>query len=242
MSDTATHQKNTYCVEVFPRQESGTSAMRRARRANQIPAVVYGGSKPVENIYIDRHHLNKAIEHPAFHSHLIDLSMHGQAQKVVLKHLQMHPCSERVYHVDFMRVSATTRLTMEVPLAFVGADVMPGSKEGGQLEHNMTSISVNCLPADLPMSIAVDVSGMHLGDTLHLSELMLPKGVALTIDISGDHDHPVCSVHKVFEQIIEEEVQDEGSEDDTKADDKGEASGDDKSSDEASSASDDSQS
>jgi large subunit ribosomal protein L25 len=207
ITSTTSSEKSKACtLEVFFREGFGTKFAKKARRQDQIPAVVYGDKKPVEAVFAKRHQVNKAIENPSFHSHFIDLMVSGKIQKVILKDLQMDPCGIHVQHMDFMRISEKTRLTMDVALHFVGVEDMPGATEDGQLETSMVTVSVQCLPADLPDAIEVDVSGMHLGDVIHLSKLSLPKGVTLTQDISGDHDHAVCAVHKVKEQAVEEEL------------------------------------
>jgi large subunit ribosomal protein L25 len=125
---------------------------------------------------------------------------------VILKDVQRDPAKPRIAHVDFLRVRADQKLNMNVPLHFKGAENAPGTKEGGVFSHLMNDVEVSCLPANLPEYIEVDISDMALNQTLHLSDLKLPKGVELVAFAHGqeEHDHPVVSIH--IPRIIEEEV------------------------------------
>lgn len=176
----------------------GKGASRRLRRLEaRIPAVIYGGEAAAQSISIELRELSKALENEAFYSHVLTISVDGKAQKVVLKALQRHPVKSMPIHADFLRVDATHKLTMRVPLHFTNQDTCVGvKKEGGEIAHMLNDVEVSCLPKDLPEFIEVDMANVALGTTLHLSDLVLPKGVEVPVLALGhDHDQPVANVH-----------------------------------------------
>jgi len=132
----------------------------------------------------------------AFHSALVQLHVGDDLQRAVLRDVQMHPYKQQIMHLDFQRVSRTDTITMTVPLHFKGEETSPGVKvENGVMTHNMTSLDVTCLGSDLPEYIEVDVSELSIGDAVHLSQVALPKDVALSSSYSdGDMELPVASV------------------------------------------------
>ena len=117
-------------------------------------------------------------------------------QACVLRDVQRHPATERVQHVDFLRVREDLPVHMNVPLRFVNEEQCAGVKlDGGRLAHNLIEIEVSCLPRHLPEFIEVDVAEMHVGQSLHLSDLELPEGVSIVaLGLGADHDMPVISV------------------------------------------------
>ena len=187
----------TFELKAEPRSDVGKGASRRLRRAGKVPAIVYGAHRDPEPIVVDEHELARQLEHEAFYSHILVLRFaDGREERVVLKDIQRHPWKPRVLHLDFQRVSETEAIRMHVPLHFVGEDVAPGVKQGGLLTHELIEVEVECLPKDLPEYIEVDVSGLGLGEALHLSDLKLPEGVRLVELMRGpEHDVAVVSIH-----------------------------------------------
>ena len=187
----------TFELKAEPRSDVGKGASRRLRRAGKVPAIVYGAHRDPEPIVVDEHELARQLEHEAFYSHILVLRFDdGREERVVLKDIQRHPWKPRVLHLDFQRVSETEAIRMHVPLHFVGEDVAPGVKQGGLLTHELIEVEVECLPKDLPEYIEVDVSGLGLGEALHLSDLRLPDGVQLVELLRGpEHDVAVVSIH-----------------------------------------------
>jgi len=182
------------------RIETGKGAMRRLRRTGWVPGVLYGGGGDAENITLRLNELRKQIENEAFFSHILTVSLDGAKTQVVIKDMQRHPANYEVTHVDFMRVRATEELTMRVPLHFANEEEAPGHKAGGVFSHLFNDVEISCLPANLPEYIEVDVGAMELGDSLHLSNLTLPQGVSLTVDVSDhDHDHTMVSLQMPME-------------------------------------------
>jgi large subunit ribosomal protein L25 len=188
------------------RNDIGRGASRRLRQANKVPAVMYGAGEAAVSVILDHNKTMQALSHEAFYSHILTLKMGQKNEKVILKAIQRHPVKPRIQHIDFLRVKADQKLHMQVPLHFIGEENAPGVKDGGVFSHIMSGVEVSCLPADLPEFIEVDLSGMELNQTLHLTELKLPKGVELVALAHGaeGHDLPVVSIH--VPRVIEEEV------------------------------------
>ena len=126
----------------------------------------------------------------------------------MLRDLQRHPSKPFVQHMDLQRVSESEKLRMHVPLHFLGEDIAPGVKAGGMVSHEIIEVEVECLPKDLPEYIEVDISGMDVGDSLHLSDLAIPGGVDLLELARGEgHDLGVVSIHaKRGTEEVEEEA------------------------------------
>ena len=181
------------------RDDLGKGASRRLRRLEgKVPAIVYGGKKKPASIMLSQKELSKQLESEAFFSHIIELSIDGKSENVILKDLQRHPSKGFTMHADFQRVSKTTKLHTSVPLHFLNEETAKGVKlQGGKIVHNMVQLEVTCLPADLPEFIEVDVADLELGNSLHISDLKLPKGVeSVELSHGADHDQPVVSINK----------------------------------------------
>ena len=164
----------------FERSKQGTGASRRLRNSGRTPGIVYGGAatEPLA-IELDHNALWHAIKKEAFHASVLDMELAGKEHKVLLRDVQMHPFKQLILHIDFQRVDATTKLHMKVPLHFSGDDQSPAVKTDGCIaNHVMTELEVLCLPTDLPEFIAVDLSTLKKGKSLHVSDLVLPKGVS----------------------------------------------------------------
>jgi len=162
----------------FERSKQGTGASRRLRNSGKTPGIVYGGSGEPKLVELDHNALWHALKKEAFHASILDMELNGQTSKVLLRDYQMHPFKQLVLHVDFQRVEANTMLHMKVPLHFSGEENSPAVKNDKCLvNHVVNEIEVNCLPADLPEFIAVDLSKLESGKSLHLNDISLPKGV-----------------------------------------------------------------
>jgi len=162
----------------FERSKQGTGASRRLRITGRTPGIVYGGAVEPQQIEIDHNALWHALKKEAFHSTVLDMEMGGTDHKVLLRDVQMHPFKQLILHIDFQRVDANTKLHMKVPLHYSGDENSPAIKtEGCIANHVVTEIEVLCLPADLPEFIAVDLSGLKKGASLHLADIVMPKGV-----------------------------------------------------------------
>lgn len=197
------------------RDLAGKSAARAARRNGDVPAVVYGGVADPLSIVLDHNEVLKHLEHEAVYSHILDLNVGGKAEKVVLKDVQRHPAKAQVLHMDFMRVDETHALKVHVPLHFINESTCVGVKAGGVVTHGMVDVEVSCLPSALPEFIEVDLTALNIGDSLHLTDLVLPEGVEiLALAQAGDHDHAVAQVMKTKAVSEDDVVEGEAAEDD----------------------------
>lgn len=188
------------------RSDLGKGATRRLRKTNKVPAVVYGaGSEPV-SITLEHNELMHSTENEAFFSHILSLSIDGKKEKVIIKDLQRHPSRPILMHADFIRVSMKDKLKVNVPLHFIGEDDAPGAKQGGVVTHDHVDIEIECLPKDLPEFIEVDLSDLDIGDSLHLSDIVLPKGLSIVaLAQGGDHDLQVVSIQANRAALADEE-------------------------------------
>ena len=196
----------TFELNAEVRTDAGKGASRRLRHTGKIPAIIYGGGKDPVSLTMDHGKLAHALENEAFYSHILTINVDGKGEKAVLRDLQRHPSKPTVMHADFQRVSETEKIHMNVPLHFTNEDIAVGVKdEGGLISHNATDVEVSCLAKDLPEYLTVDVAGLELGNSLHLSDIALPEGVEL-IQLSHDHDLAVVTIHKPRAAAVEEEV------------------------------------
>ena len=174
----------------FERALQGTGASRRLRITGRTPGIVYGGAAQPHLIELDHNALWHALKKEAFHATVLDMEIDGKESKVLLRDVQMHPFKQLVLHIDFQRVDATTRLHMKVPLHYSGDENSPAVKTDGCIaNHVITELDVLCLPSDLPEFIAVDLSNLKKGASLHLADIALPKGVSAVTH--GGNKNPV---------------------------------------------------
>lgn len=190
------------------RNDLGKGASRRLRRrADEVPAIVYGGTREPQAISLSHNELSRALQNEAFYSHIITLTVDGVAEDVILKDLQRHPAKPVLLHADFQRVNRATKLHMRVPLHFINEDTAIGVKQqGGTVFHSLADLEVLCLPGDLPEYIEVDLAELQLDQILHISDLRLPAGVeSVALAQGADHDLPVVAIHRARGSVSETE-------------------------------------
>ena len=162
----------------FERAKQGTGASRRLRNTGRTPGIVYGGNGQPQLIELDHNALWHALKKEVFHSSILDMELNGQSAQVLLRDVQYHPFKQLVLHIDFQRVDANTKMHKKVPIHYSGEENSPAVKADACLiNHVVTELEISCLPADLPEFIAVDLSGLKKGSSLHLNDISLPKGV-----------------------------------------------------------------
>ena len=172
----------------------GSGASRRLRRAGKVPGIIYGGDAAPQAIELDHNDLLLDMKKEAFHASILVISVDGKKQQALLRDTQMHAYKPQILHVDFQRVSATEELHIMVPLHFINEDTAPGVKlSGGLVNHVLNEVDVECLPKDLPEFIEVDVGALEVGESIHLTELRLPKGVKLTHEDDNSLDVGIVS-------------------------------------------------
>ncbi|MGZ4982358.1 MAG: 50S ribosomal protein L25/general stress protein Ctc [Methylobacter sp.] len=177
------------------RGQSGKSAAKRARRTGNVPAVIYGGHGEPQMLLLSHNEVIKHLAHEAVYSHVLDINVDGKTEKAVLKGVQRHPAKFQVLHMDFLRVTMSEALKVHVPLHFVNEQASVGGKKGGIVAHAMIDVEVSCLPTALPDYIEVDLAGLDIGESVHLSDIVLPAGIEIVALAQGpEHDHPVASM------------------------------------------------
>ncbi len=179
------------------REDMGKGASRRLRRlADQVPAIIYGAGKDAQPLTLVRKDFEKALENEAFYSQVVTINVAGSAEKAILKDLQRHPAKDRVMHADFLRIDEKVAIKVHVPLHFINEETCVGVKmEGGIIQHQVTDIEIQCLPADIPSYLEVDMLEISVGDIVHLSDISLPEGVtSVALALGEDHDLAVASV------------------------------------------------
>ncbi len=183
-------------LDAESRTDEGKGASRRLRREGMVPAVIYGADQDPQSIKLKHSEVMKRLDHEAFYSHILTVSIDGKPSKAVLRDMQRHPAKPVIMHMDFMRVDESKPIRVNVPLHFVGADVSPGTKAGGLLTHDVVEVALEVLPKHLPEYIEVDVSALDIGDSVHLTDLVLPESASLVELARGEgHDLAIAAVH-----------------------------------------------
>jgi len=196
-------------VIAFPRTEQGSGASRRLRNAGQTPGIIYGGASTPVNIKLDHNALYHALKKETFHSSILDMEIEGKTEQVLLRDFQMHAFKPLVMHVDFQRVDAKQKIHVKVPLHFVNAEIAPAVKlSSAVVSHVMSELEITCLPKDLPEFIEVDLANLEAGNTIHLSDLKLPQGVAAVLH--GAQEDPTIATATIPAGKVEAEGEGEG--------------------------------
>ncbi|KND55833.1 LSU ribosomal protein L25p [Candidatus Paraburkholderia kirkii] len=175
-------------VVAFERSKQGTGASRRLRNSGKTPGIVYGGETDVQLVELDHNALWHALKKEVFHSSILDLEVAGKSQQVLLRDVQYHPFKQLVLHVDFQRVDAKKKLHTKVPLHFMNQETNPAVKlSGAVITHVVTELEVECLPADLPEFLEIDLAKIEAGQTMHAKDIPLPQGVSLTVAVEAEN-------------------------------------------------------
>lgn len=184
-------------INTETRTDMGKGASRRLRHEEKMPAIIYGGSKKPVSLTILTKNIRAHLGDELFFSQVLELSIDGKkTEKVVLRDIQYHPYKVDPMHVDFQRVSAKQKMHFHVALHFTGEEAAPGAKHGGLVSHVLHEVEVECLAKNIPEYIEVDMSSMDMGDSLHLTDLVLPKGVELlALKHDEDHNEVVVAIH-----------------------------------------------
>ncbi len=181
-------------LDASVRTDLGKGASRRLRREDKLPGIIYGGEEAPVSITLDHNKVNNSADFEAFYSHVLEINLDGKVVEVLVKDMQRHPCKPKITHIDFQRVIAGQDVHTNVPLHFVNEEKSAAVKAGGIAEHHVTEIEVTCLPKNLPEFIEVDMAGVEMGQTLHLSDLTLPAGVSSVELAKNDEAHDLAVV------------------------------------------------
>jgi large subunit ribosomal protein L25 len=176
------------------RETQGKGASRRLRHEGKVPAILYGGHSEARKLSLSHQKLLIMLDNERFYSTILNLKVGEETQAAILKDVQRHPYKNAIVHIDFQRVEDNQKIRMSIPLHFTGAAVSPGVKtQGGIVSHMRSEVEVSCLPKDLPEFIEVDLSGLSLNESIHLSQLKVAPGVELLA--LAKEDTAVVAIH-----------------------------------------------
>ncbi len=196
-----------YILSATKRENLGKRASKRYRSENLVPAEVYGASKDNQSILVNSFELTNQIKDPQFYSNVIDLNVDKTKIEVILKDIQRDPQKSFITHIDFLEVDQNVKITVNVPLSFLNEDTCVGVKtSGGVISHIITDVEISCLPKDIPENIEVDVQELDINQSIHLTEIKLPKGVEFLTSADKDHDSAIVKCYQPVEEVIETEA------------------------------------
>ena len=187
-----------------PKEGAGKGAARAARREGRIPGVIYGAKKAPVMVTLDPQEVHREIRGGGFFTTLFDVKVSGGNERVLARDLQLHPVSEKPLHIDFLRVSTSTVVVVEVPCNFINDEESPGIKRGGVLNVVRHTLELSCRADAIPNEIEIDLTGLDIGDSVHISQIDLPEGVTPTIT---DRDFTIASV--AAPSVVKEEAAEE---------------------------------
>jgi large subunit ribosomal protein L25 len=179
-----------HIITASSRKDEGKGASRRLRHAAMIPAVIYGGEAAPQSIQLEHEKTWLASQNEWFYSSILDLNIDGKVQKALLRDMQRHPFKQIIMHLDFQRVDENKTLRTAVPLHFLNEDKSPAGKAAEVVvTHELTEVTIECLPKDLPEFIEVDLSELTVGTIMHMSDIKLPAGVSMPeLKLGKEHD------------------------------------------------------
>ncbi|MGY6636603.1 MAG: 50S ribosomal protein L25/general stress protein Ctc [Erythrobacter sp.] len=173
------------------RERAGKGASRALRRTGRTPAVIYGGNEAPVQIHVEEKELVKQLMTGHFFNSIVEIEVGGKTVRTLPKDVAFNPVSDRPIHADFLRLSGDSKVTVQVPVVFVNEDASPGLKKGGVLNIVRHELELVCPSADIPAEIQIDVTGKDVGDSIHISEVALPKGVESAIT---DRDFTIATL------------------------------------------------
>ena len=178
-------------ISASERERVGKGSARAARRAGLVPAVIYGDKKDPVGITMQAREITKIVHQPGIFGRLLEIDVAGTKSTVLTRDIQFHPVSDVVMHLDFLRVSQSATVAVAVPVEFINEDKCPGIKIGGVLNVVRYEVELNCPATAIPEKITIDLDGVKIGDSIHISAIPLPEGVSPTIT---DRDFTVATL------------------------------------------------
>lgn len=173
------------------RERAGKGASRALRRDGRVPCVIYGDKKEPVQVHVEEKVLAKMLSTGHFMNSVVMVEVEGKANRTLPKDVQFHPVTSRPIHVDFLRIGAHSQVHVNVPVAFVNEELAPGIKRGGVLNIVRHDLELICDAAKIPDQIEIDLTGLDIGDSVHISAIKLPEGSKSAID---DRDFTVVTV------------------------------------------------
>ena len=178
-------------LKATARERVGKGAARAARREGLVPAVIYGDKQPPQPISLEYRLIQKQVQTGHFLSTVYVIDVNGKKVRALPRDVQMDPVRDFPVHVDFLRVSKESKLTVDVSVHFLNEDQSPGLKRGGVLNIVRHDVELLCPADSIPESIEIDLTGRDIGDSIHISSVQLPKGVTPTIT---DRDFTIATI------------------------------------------------
>jgi len=194
--------KTSFELDAEFRDAEGKGASRRLRRANKVPAILYGGHREPRALALDHTKLMLMLANERFYSTIISIKVGEASQAAVLKDVQRHPAKNAILHVDLQRVLDDEKIRIAIPLHFKNEGVAPGVKKGGVVSHLRNEVEVMCLPKDLPEFVDVDLAELDMNQMVHLADLKLPEGVEIP-ELTHGRNAPVVSIHHARAEEVE---------------------------------------
>ncbi len=183
------------------RSDTGKGVARKLRAAGRIPGVIYGHAREPQALSLDTHTFVQLLQKVSYATTVFELDLDGTASNALIREIQRHPFKRDILHVDFQELVAGEKVTVQVPLAFVGASI--GVKEGGIIDQILHELSIRVDPMAIPHHIDVDVSPLAIGHSLHVSDIAVPEGV----EVMTDEDATVCTCAAPKEEKAAEPVE-----------------------------------
>ena len=168
-------------IAAAKRERVGKGGARETRRAGRVPAIIYGSDAEPTAVSLDGKELFKQLRGAGFFSNVYEIDVEGEKHKVLARDLQRHPVSGVALHVDFMRFSASTRVNVDVAIVFENEEAAPGLKQGGVLNIVSHTVPLICSPSEIPQSLTIDLTGLEIGDVIHIGSLTIPSSAELDI-------------------------------------------------------------
>lgn len=197
-------------ISATARERVGKGTARATRREGRVPAVIYGDKKPPQPISLEHKELWQQVRTGQFLNTIYMINVGGDATRVIPRDVQMDPVRDFPLHVDFLRLGEGARIAVEVPVSFVNEEESPGLKRGGVLNVVRHAVELRCLAEAIPENLEADLTGLDIGDSLHVSAIKLPEDVELTIT---DRDFTIVTVAgRMAEETVEDEEGLEGEE------------------------------
>jgi large subunit ribosomal protein L25 len=173
------------------RDRAGKGASRALRREGRVPAVIYGEKKEALSIHVEQKLLNKMLSTGHFMNSLVMIDVAGKVTRTLPKAVDFHPVTSAPIHVDFLRIGEHSKVSVNIPVRFDNEEDSPGLKRGGVLNVVQHEIELVCDAAEIPEELHIDLTGLEIGDSIHISQVTLPKGAKAAID---DRDFTVATI------------------------------------------------
>jgi len=184
------------------RDRAGKGASRALRREGRVPAVIYGEKKEPLSIHVEQKLLNKMLSTGHFMNSIVMVDVAGKPTRTLPKAVDFHPVSSAPIHVDFLRIGEHSKVSVNIPVRFDNEEASPGLKRGGVLNVVQHEIELVCDAAEIPEELHIDLTGLDIGDSIHISQVTLPKGAKAAID---DRDFTVATIVAPSAMKAEEE-------------------------------------